>query len=127
MRVAPVFILFVVLAGSGSAQQADIETKTYRSDVEMVQVAINVSGKDGAAPKALVQSDFSLTENGVAQVITVFLVEQPSPTTSRFTLGYASKASQTNRKKIEIRIRGFKKPITRTLSPAKLPGTLFHF
>lgn len=93
-----------------------MERQTFRSGVEAVQVVINVKGKDGEAPKVLKQEDFRLTENGIEQTLTQFLAEQPSPTMSRFTLGYTSSSPKIVRK-IEVKVRGFRKRITRTLQP----------
>ena len=109
-------VLLVVVGHHVSAQDAHVERQTFRSGVEAVQFVINVMGKDGKAPKALKREDFRLTENGIEQTLTQFLAEQPSATMSRFTLGYTSSSPKIVRK-IEVKVRGFRKRITRTLQP----------
>jgi hypothetical protein len=112
--------LLVVCGHHVSAQDARVERQTVRSGVEAVQLVINVKGKDGEAPKVLKREDFRLTENGIEQTLTQFLAEQPSATMSRFTLGYTSSTPKIVRK-IEVKVRGFRKRITRTLQPETGP------
>ena len=109
------------LAFAQNAADGTVKRQTFRSGVEAVEVVINVMGKDGAPPKTLARDDFRLTENGVEQMITAFLEEHPSSTMTRFTVGYTSSHADIVRK-IEVRIRGFRKRIKLTFQPEVPPA-----
>jgi hypothetical protein len=118
MRPRLLVLVGVILscACMGYAQDGSVPQQTFRSGVEVVEVVINVMGKAGDEPKKLQQQDFRLTENGIEQALTTFAVDHPSATVARFTLGYSSSSSRIVRK-IEVRIRGFRRKIKRTLQP----------
>jgi hypothetical protein len=103
-------------ARNGSAQDTSRAQPTFRSGVEVVEFVINVMGKAGETPRKLAREDFRLTENGIEQMLTTFAVEHPSATVARFTLGYSSMSPHIARK-IEVKIRGIRRKITRTLHP----------
>ena len=126
MRSAlPLVMLLGVLQVHVAAQEAADDKKVYKRGVENVQITINVAGKAGAPPKPLTQADFQLTENGVRQTITTFMVSQLSPTT-RYVVGYTSTRPSV-RRKIEVRVKGFKKPITKSIPPDGNDGIVFSF
>lgn len=105
-------------AGQGVVLRSQApEPQVFREGVEAVHVTIHVSGRNGRPPRLLQRSDFRVSENGKEQAITVFASEQLSESTRVFTIGYTSRTPATTKRKVEVRIRGFRKRITRTLEP----------
>jgi hypothetical protein len=98
------------------AQDGSVDRQTFRSGIEAVEFVINVMGRAGDAPRKLQREDFRLTENGVEQPLTTFAIDHPSATVARFTLGYSSSGARVVRK-IEVKIRGIRRKIRRTLQP----------
>jgi len=83
-----------------------------KSGVEMRSITILMRSKDDGPPRQLVQRDFTVTENGVKQPISLFVKSSIDPTTDRYQLGYPIASSNSGeRKRIEVRIRGIRKRI----------------
>jgi hypothetical protein len=106
----------LLLARGGYARDGSADRQTFRSGVEVVEFVINMMGKPGEPLRKFQREDFRLTENGVEQPLTSFAIEHPSATSARFTLGYSSSSASVVRK-IEVKIRGVRRKIKRTLKP----------
>ncbi|MBI5084117.1 MAG: VWA domain-containing protein [Acidobacteria bacterium] len=64
-------IVTMVLCGALVAQRQE-ETPVFKASANLVIVTVSVKGKDGRPVKGLQKTDFTVTENGKAQVVSVF-------------------------------------------------------
>jgi Ca-activated chloride channel family protein len=66
------FLILISPPIRGSLQQADGDSYTFRSDVRLVLLDVNVKDRDGKPVPGLAQENFRVFENGRPQRITVF-------------------------------------------------------
>ena len=105
-------MLVLILALFLGAQAPDVQQLTLKSGVEVRTMTITVHGKLGRQPRLLVQEDFRVFEDGLPQPISLFVKNTDDPKAPRYQIGYAVTPSAPGQKKrIEIRIRGFRKKI----------------
>ena len=105
-------VVALTLAGASQSQGLAVRQETLKSGVEVRTMTISIHGKGGGKPKSLVQEDFTVFENGRRQPISLFVKNTDDPKAPRYELGYAVTPSAPGEKKrIEIRIRGFRAKI----------------
>jgi hypothetical protein len=102
-----ILLLYLSLLG----QSPEVRT-IVKSGVEVRTMTITVHGNLGRPPRRLIQEDFTVFENGVRQPISLFVKNTDDPKAPRYQIGYpVTPSAPGDKKRIEIRIRGFRKKI----------------
>jgi len=98
----------IILVFSASAQEP-----TFKVDVKLVNVFVTVTNQQGAPIGNLTKSDFSVTEDGVAQKIAVFSKESELP----LSIVLAVDTSSSTRKDIRLELEAARKFVHSIIRP----------
>ena len=111
MRLLRTIVIPLVLLASVSAQE-NTET-TFKVDVKLVNVFVTVTDPQGAPIGNLVKNDFSLTEDGIPQKISVFSKESQLP----LSIVLAVDTSSSTRKDIRLELEAARRFIHSMIRP----------
>jgi len=111
VRLLRTIVIPLVLLASVSAQE-NTET-TFKVDVKLVNVFVTVTDPQGAPIGNLVKNDFSLTEDGIPQKISVFSKESQLP----LSIVLAVDTSSSTRKDIRLELEAARRFIHSMIRP----------